>query len=77
MSGVAGTTGRANLGTQGGAKGTQTLNLAAALKQARGLFEAGKIDEAAKLAVAILTQRPRIVCNCLTATACDPGLPKI
>ena len=58
MSGVAGTTGRTNLGTQGAGKGTQTLNLAAALRQARGLFEAGKIDEAAKLAVAILTQRP-------------------
>ncbi len=58
MSGVAGTTGRTNLGTQGAGRPNQTLNLATALRQARSLFDAGKVDDAAKLAVAILTQRP-------------------
>lgn len=62
MSGVTGTTARANLGTQGAGPGKSrepvTLNLPGALKQAQALFEQGKLDEAAKLSVAILTKRP-------------------
>ncbi|MEQ1756007.1 MAG: tetratricopeptide repeat-containing glycosyltransferase family protein [Micropepsaceae bacterium] len=62
MTGVAGTTVKANAGTQAGAntrKGQPvTLNLQTALKQARACFEQGKFDDAAKIAVAILTKRP-------------------
>jgi tetratricopeptide (TPR) repeat protein len=35
-----------------------TVNLQTALRQARSLFEEGKLDDAAKIAVAILTKRP-------------------
>ncbi len=81
MSGVTGTTGRANLGTQGKGTGKQeavTLNLPAALKQARTLFEAGQIDQAAKLAVAILTKRPGhpIAVQIVAAVAEKKGKPE-
>ena len=62
MVGVTETAARGNLGTQGpgGAKKAApvAVNLQAALKQAGELFEQGRLDEAAKIAVAILTKRP-------------------
>lgn len=62
MVGVTETTARGNVGTQG-AGGTKKMepsaaNLQAALRQASELFEQGKLDEAARIAVAILTKRP-------------------
>ena len=64
MSGVTGTAARGNVGTQSGATGRRPaqvpveMNLQTALKQARQLFIEGRLDDSAKLAVAILTKRP-------------------
>lgn len=62
MSGVTETPTKVNSGTHVGGTarkaGPVTVNLQTALRQARILFDEGKFDEAAKVAVAILTQRP-------------------
>lgn len=64
MSGVTGTEAREKVGTQNGSQGRRPgqvpveMNLQAALRQARSLFLEGRLDDAAKVAVAILTKRP-------------------
>lgn len=82
MSGVAGATVKSDTGTQaaGGSRKDQpvTVNFQAALKQARVLFEEGKLDDAAKVAVAILTKRPGtpVAVQIVAAVAEKKGKPE-
>ncbi len=83
MSGVTGTAARGNVGTQNGAPGRRPgqvpveMSLQTALKQARQLFIDGRLDDSAKLAVAILTKRPGnpVAVQIMAAVAEKKGKP--